>query len=538
MKQVLLVIDDNEDYRHALVGLCQAHILDVHVLTATHGAEGLKLAAAEKPGVVVLDIQLPDMDGFEICRRLKADPATATAHVLMMSDADVDQADRIHGMQTGADGYLRKPFEAMELLLQIQALLRWRALETSQRDQLEALVTQRTATVKEQERTAELQAANRALQVSEERYQGVVTNILDALYSVDGATREFRYVSPAFERLCGYTLAEVQQIGGRQAFLMRVSQGNNFTRQERIIEQLIKQQMRDTPTRHEMWWRCKDGTLKCVEDSWAPVFDGERLESIHGILRDITGDKHIEQQIADYQKDLRALTSELLLAEENERKRIAGTLHDSVGQMLVVLKLNLDVAAQDASRGILLKSVHKAVAMLETIIQQIRTLTTDISPPVLYELGLIAALEWVCERFQAQSGVHVSFRNQAGDVKLDMSRSILLFQSVRELLANIGKHAKARHAIVTLKARDQQLVVMVEDDGLGFDSQALLLRLKSQDQSFGFFSIRERMTHLDGTLLIESEDGVGTTVTMTVPVKATATREEGSGDEHKNSIGG
>jgi len=149
------------------------------------------------------------------------------------------------------------------------------------------------------------------LRQSEEKFRRIAANIEDVLYSVDGETEEFRYVSPALERLLGYTLEDIRQMGGRRAFLSQVIQGGEFAEQDRNFERLRTQRgVRDTPDRYQTWWRCKDGSLKCLEDRWIPVYEGERLVSTDGVLRDITERKGMEAELEKHAKHLEELVEE------------------------------------------------------------------------------------------------------------------------------------------------------------------------------------------------------------------------------------
>lgn len=125
MTHDLLIVEDEENTLQYLHDLCRRELPDVGVMATRSGEQALKIVETMKPSVVLLDIQLPDIDGFEVCQRLKADPKTAASHVLMMSGVHVETEDRIRGIKTGADGYLIKPFEPLELIVQLQALLRW-----------------------------------------------------------------------------------------------------------------------------------------------------------------------------------------------------------------------------------------------------------------------------------------------------------------------------------------------------------------------------------------------------------------------------
>jgi PAS domain S-box-containing protein len=148
----------------------------------------------------------------------------------------------------------------------------------------------------------ERKQAERALVASEEKFRRSAANIDDVLYSVDAATREFIYVSPAFEQLLGYTLADVYRLGGRRAFLAQVIQGGRFADQERLMNSLLTPHPACLADRWETWWRCRDGSLKCMEDHWIAVYDGDRLVATEGVLRNITERKRLEAQVQQAQK--------------------------------------------------------------------------------------------------------------------------------------------------------------------------------------------------------------------------------------------
>ena len=134
-----------------------------------------------------------------------------------------------------------------------------------------------------------------ALRASEARFQVMAATIEDVLYSVDGATGEFQYVSPAFERLLGYTLADVAALGGREKFLAQVIARGGFATQQDAFYALQAGHARPTPARWEAWWRCKGGAVRCFEDCWIPLYTGDKLVSTHGVLRDITDRKRAEE---------------------------------------------------------------------------------------------------------------------------------------------------------------------------------------------------------------------------------------------------
>jgi len=139
--------------------------------------------------------------------------------------------------------------------------------------------------------------AEAALRESEKKFQRIAAHIEDAIYSVDARTHEFSYLSPAFERMFGYTLEDIQTMGGRVPFLSQVIYKGKFDEQKRRFDQLKLQPADRGAVRDEEWWRCKDGTLKCIEDRWMPVCEGGRLVSTDGVLSDVTQRKRVEDAL-------------------------------------------------------------------------------------------------------------------------------------------------------------------------------------------------------------------------------------------------
>jgi|YelNatPaOPRAMG01_1025707.scaffolds.fasta_scaffold00341_12 signal transduction histidine kinase len=229
--------------------------------------------------------------------------------------------------------------------------------------------------------------------------------------------------------------------------------------------------------------------------------------------------KKAEDQVADYQADLRSLASQLTLAEERERRRLAMHLHDQIGQTLALSNIKLHEARASLPPEVaphLSQELAHIGGLLEKTIEETRSLTFKISPPILYELGLEAALEWLTERFGREHGLLTFFESDRQPKSLDEDLKILVFQAVQELLVNVVKHANARNLKVSVWREGDILQVGVEDDGVGFNPQDLGLR--HGEGGFGLFSIRERLRPLGGNLRVSSEPGQGTEVTLSVPL--------------------
>ncbi len=233
------------------------------------------------------------------------------------------------------------------------------------------------------------------------------------------------------------------------------------------------------------------------------------------VTKDITERKRSEERLLEYQEQLRALSSELTLVAERERRRVATELHDGVAQNLALCKLQLN-ELRGQWPGRVPRRWNEALKLLEQSIGETRSLVFDLSPPVLYELGLEAALDWLAERIRGRHNLSVQAGAAGVDPLPDETR-VFAFQVVRELLVNVAKHARARHATVSLQRAGDRLRLEVADDGVGMEFSALP-GLQAEGRGFGLFSMRERLRHSGGSMHIDSAPGRGTRVEVDIPL--------------------
>jgi len=250
------------------------------------------------------------------------------------------------------------------------------------------------------------------------------------------------------------------------------------------------------------------------------------LRAVAERVEDIVDLKEAERELAEYQDRLRSLAAQLSMTEERERRDLAVGLHDRIGQSLAVLKLKLEnlrgVAREDADNR-LLDQLGDLVAQ---VMQETRALSFEISPPILHELGLASALEWLADHVRGHLGLPVEVRCDQPFLPVDGDVRTLVFRSVTELLNNAVKHARARHAEVEAAIEDGWLRVTVRDDGEGFDPTRAAKA--STSGGFGLFSVRERLAYVGGSLQIDSAPGCGTRVAIRVPLPP-AGRRKGKG---------
>ncbi len=227
-------------------------------------------------------------------------------------------------------------------------------------------------------------------------------------------------------------------------------------------------------------------------------------------------EKRTRDVVASHHR-LRALASELTLAEQRERKRLAGELHDYLAQMLALGRMKIaQLRGPLAAAPDLAQPVRELDDLFKNALSYTRSLMAKLSPPVLEELGLSAALGWLAEQMPLQ-GLAVEVRVAQDDVPLPDEQAVLLFQSVRELLINVAKHAGTGHATVTLHVEDDsRLHIEVQDAGCGFDITTV--ETKSSGEHFGLLSVRERMEAMGGSFHMKSAPGQGTTTILSLPL--------------------
>jgi signal transduction histidine kinase len=241
--------------------------------------------------------------------------------------------------------------------------------------------------------------------------------------------------------------------------------------------------------------------------------------------------RQLERDIAerlDYQRRLRSLASELSLAEERERRRIAAGLHDHACQTLVMSKMKLQQLQASLPPGDR-ERVEDILSMLDQTIESVREMTFDLSSPTLYRFGLEAALqELLKDKLRPEHHIHCVFRDDATPKPLAEDVRVVLFQAVRELLVNMVKHARAHEVALDISRFHDSITITVADDGVGFDP-ASLLAAPSKAGGFGLFNIRERLDFIGGTLDVNAEPGRGSRFTLTAPLE---TREDADKETH------
>lgn len=273
---------------------------------------------------------------------------------------------------------------------------------------------------------------------------------------------------------------------------------------------------------------------------------GNQVDGVIVTLTDITGTKRsaeatlaqmralaatLEARVNERTLELGALAGALSLAEDRERQTVAADLHDDLAQLLSIIKLKLVGLGRQSDAAGMHSAVEEIAGLIDTADARVRNLATQLSNPVLHQLGLVAALSALSDEMRRDYHLHVALHDDGVDKELESPVGMIVFRAVRELLVNVAKHAGTLRSEVRCEVdchrSGQTLVVVVSDDGRGFDPGDLDLRGKGHD-GLGLPLIRERLRFIGGRFDIVSKPGSGVEATIMVPLgEAAPARERG-----------
>ena len=237
----------------------------------------------------------------------------------------------------------------------------------------------------------------------------------------------------------------------------------------------------------------------------------------NSVILDVTLRKEAEAEIKRYQKSLQNLTTEISLLEEKHRKEIAANIHDHLSQSLVISKMKLGDLQKNKDLVLYHKDIESITGYISQALENSRKITYDLSPPVLYELGLIETMYWLAEKVMDENQLKVNFGTEFKAIELSESELIIIYRSIQEVINNTIKHAQAKKIDIHFKKIKNGLEICILDDGIGFD----VSKLKTVSQTntgFGLFAIKERIKNLKGTFSVVSKIGKGTEVKIYVPL--------------------
>jgi PAS domain S-box-containing protein len=253
-----------------------------------------------------------------------------------------------------------------------------------------------------------------------------------------------------------------------------------------------------------------DGSEFPVEVAMATIAHGDQ-PMLTIFVCDATERRDAEREVQLYQEHLRSLMTDLLLAEEHERRQLASDLHDGLSQTIALTQIKLS-ALRLSVDGELTKSLEEIMGLVRETNRTARSISFELSPPVLHDLGLQPAVQWLVENICARYGIAIALEDDGQPKPADDMTRVILFRSIRELLINAAKHAGARRIHVRLEREEDRLRAAIEDDGVGMDPAVASVK------GSGLFSIHERLSHVGGSMRIESAPGRGTRIRLCAPL--------------------
>ena len=229
-------------------------------------------------------------------------------------------------------------------------------------------------------------------------------------------------------------------------------------------------------------------------------------------------------KLLEYQNRLRVLNHQLVLVEDRQRRELAAAIHDGLAQQLFGVRAKVTLLKYPDRVENPQEIVQEAMDILDRTMQDARNLSFELFPPVLYEMGIEEALDWLVHHFSERTGTRCRVVTEGDRVEVPEDVRSMVYHCIRELLANVTKHAEADEVTVTLDYIHHFLTIVVEDDGLGFDVAREESRVPDpgDTRGIGLFSIRERLRVLNGRMLVDSKPGRGCRIFLSFPLEDAA----------------
>jgi len=356
----------------------------------------------------------------------------------------------------------------------------------------------------------ERDTAEAVLKESEARYRLLLKHAKAGFLEYDYVTDRIISVNDEFIQMTGYPehellgMAPIKLLTPERQILFR-NRLNQLQSGEPISQDIVYQGF--TKNNDIRWWLLNSNV----------IFEKNRPVGANVVLTDITKLKHTEKQLLEYQEKLKRLSIRLSMIEEDQRRSMASHLHETIGQELFVLQLQLNTFEKFIDNPELLSSLTKIKKQLLKIIKETKSLTFDLSPPVLYDFGFEEALKTLAEMIESKHDIHVETCFEGEMDAFEDEIKVILYRNVKELLHNSVKHAVAENITMRLKGSPSGLNVELRDDGVGFDADHYINDTAAHE-GFGLFDIREKLNHLGGNLIIDSKPGQGTSICMRVPL--------------------
>ena len=355
------------------------------------------------------------------------------------------------------------------------------------------------------EQSVDLELANAELREKERWIRELVNDVHAIVWEADPVTWQFTYVNNRAETMLGF---KVEQWLNEPDFWI-----NHLHEDDRDRCITFCKESTDSGLDHDFEYRmlAADGRYVWLHEFVRVVKNREsQVARLKGVMIDVTERRHAETQ-------LRTIVSHLNVAEERERRRISGVLHDQLAPSIAACQMRLTALQNSLSNPDHRRIVDDIWEQLADCTEQARSLAVETSPPILYELGLESAIEWLADRFQQEHGIDCRVTTNTALLNVVDTALATLFQATRELLINVVRHARADKVDISIERQDGCVVIGVRDNGIGFNPDDKSFNTL-QSQGFGLFGLRDRFHLFNGRVEIDSSPGNGTQVQLIAPL--------------------
>jgi PAS domain S-box-containing protein len=515
----ILMVDDQPakllSYEVMLGGLGE------NLIKAASAKEALEVLLKNDIAVVLMDVSMPELDGFQLAAMIRQHPRFQRTAIIFVSAVHLTDLDQLKGYEHGAVDYISVPVVAELLRAKVRVFAelhrKTRQLETLNRE-LEQRVLERT---EELARKAEmLLYLNTELVGRNQELDAIIHTAPDIIFSrkADGSRD---YISDRFYDFTGAAPASANGFGwldyvhpedkdkAMADWMRSVESGANYEAEYRL--------------------RSKEGSYRWFRARALPIREDDgKIVKWYGTCSDIQDSKLLEKSIRDSAlelekmvdrrtDELRRLSIRLMTMQDQERRRLARDLHDGLGQELAVAKMVLDKMMLQKSAQPAEEEWTQASSIVDRAIQQVRTMSHLLHPPLLDEVGLLSALSWYVEGLTKRSGIEISLEVEPRDFpRLSADVETAVFRIVQEALTNVFRHSEASKVWISLAQKEENIVVAVRDDGKGVDKR--ITELQPDSVGVGIGGMKQRAREFGGELRLTNAHP-GTLVELTIPLR-------------------
>jgi signal transduction histidine kinase len=520
------------------------------MIEAADGAEALDTTQQARPDLVIADVLMPTMDGYEFVRRLRADPSIAQTPVIFYTATYLEREAQALARACGVEYLLAKPSTPKHILDTVAAALGQRQIlrpsrapapadDAFDREHVRLLTNKLAAKVDElttvNGRLGALLDLSRRLAADHDP-ASLIQTCCDAAREIVGARYAAIDIHPSdlhparYFHTSGISSAAHALVGDAPAGAGLLGKLMAEGRPLRLRDIADDPQSAGLPPHHPPMRSFLGAPIASASQVYGILYLADKLGVDEFSLEDeqvaltlaaqmavAYENAQLFTQVQAGSERLRILSQQLVQTQENERRAIARELHDEVGQSLTAALLNLQVLADLPDPATLPARLDDSMALIDRVLQQIRALSLDLRPALLDDLGLAPALSWLVGRQAERAGFVAQFSADQADERFQAAIESTCFRVVQEALTNVVRHAGASQVTVELRRCGAELRLHIRDDGVGFDVSAARRRA-AHGQSVGLLGMQERIGLLGGHMRIESTPGHGTRIDVQLPL--------------------